>query len=44
MSHAIPFPAWRALAARGYWQALQVVKQSDEKLIGGENAGARASQ
>jgi hypothetical protein len=31
-----------ALAARGYWQAFQMVKQSVEKVIGGENPGARA--
>jgi len=31
-----------ALAARGYWQAFQLVKQSVEKVIGGENPGARA--
>jgi fido (protein-threonine AMPylation protein) len=29
-----------AMAARGYWQAFQVVKQSVEKIIGGANAGA----
>ncbi len=28
-----------ALAARGYWQAFQVVRQSIEKIIQGENAG-----
>jgi len=31
-----------ALAARGYWQTFQLVKESVEKVIGGENAGARA--
>src|SRR3984893_16602569 len=31
-----------ALAARGYWQAFELVKQSVEKVIGGENPGARA--
>jgi len=31
-----------ALAARGYWQAFQLVKGSVEKVIAGENAGARA--
>jgi len=31
-----------ALAARGYWQAFQLVKESVEKVIGGENAGVRA--
>jgi hypothetical protein len=31
-----------ALAARGYWQAFQLVKSSVEKVIAGENAGARA--
>jgi hypothetical protein len=31
-----------ALAARGYWQAFQLVKESVEKVIAGENAGARA--
>jgi hypothetical protein len=30
------------LAARGYWQAFQLVKESVEKVIGGENPGARA--
>jgi len=30
------------LAARGYWQAFQLVKQSVEKVIGGENSGALA--
>jgi len=29
-----------ALAARGYWQAFQLVKGSVEKVIAGENAGA----
>ena len=28
------------LAARGYWQAFQLVKQAVEKVIAGENAGA----
>lgn len=31
-----------ALAARGYYQAFQLVKGSVEKVIGGENPGARA--
>jgi len=31
-----------ALAARGYWQAFQLVKASVEKVIAGENPGARA--
>jgi hypothetical protein len=31
-----------ALAARGYWQAFQLVKGSVEKVIAEENAGARA--
>jgi len=31
-----------ALAARGYWQAFQFVKLSVEKVIAGENPGARA--
>jgi uncharacterized protein DUF1488/Fic/DOC family protein len=31
-----------ALAARGYWQAFQLVKGSVEKVIAGENPGARA--
>ncbi|MGD0697052.1 MAG: Fic family protein [Terriglobia bacterium] len=31
-----------ALAARGYWQAFQMVKASVEKVIAGENAGACA--
>jgi len=31
-----------ALAARGYWQAFQLVKGSVEKVIAGENAGAVA--
>lgn len=31
-----------ALAARGYWEAFQLVKLSVEKVIGGENPGARA--
>ena len=31
-----------ALAARGYWQAFQLVKGSVEKVIAGENAGACA--
>ena len=31
-----------ALAARGYWQAFQLVKRSVEKVIAGENAGTRA--
>jgi hypothetical protein len=30
------------LAARRYWQAFQLVKQSVEKVIRGENSGARA--
>jgi fido (protein-threonine AMPylation protein) len=29
-----------ALAARGYWQAFQLVKKSVEEIIGGANAGA----
>ena len=29
-----------ALAARGYWQAFQLVKATVEKIIGGTNAGA----
>jgi fido (protein-threonine AMPylation protein) len=29
-----------ALAARGYWQAFQAVKEAVGKVIGGENAGA----
>jgi fido (protein-threonine AMPylation protein) len=31
-----------ALAARGYWQAFQVVKEAVGKVIGGENPGALA--
>jgi hypothetical protein len=31
-----------ALAARGYWQAFQLVKGSVEEVIAGENPGARA--
>jgi uncharacterized protein DUF1488/Fic/DOC family protein len=31
-----------ALAARGYWQAFQKVKETVEAVIGGENPGARA--
>ena len=31
-----------ALAARGYYQAFQLVKAAVEKVIGGENPGARA--
>ena len=31
-----------ALAARGYWQAFQVVKESLKKVLGGENAGTVA--
>jgi hypothetical protein len=31
-----------ALAARGYWQAFQLVKGAVERVIEGENAGARA--
>lgn len=31
-----------ALAARGYWQAFQVVKGAVEKVIGGDNPGALA--
>ncbi|HEV2521704.1 MAG TPA: DUF1488 family protein [Candidatus Acidoferrales bacterium] len=31
-----------ALAARGYWQAFQVVKGAVEKVIAGDNPGARA--
>jgi hypothetical protein len=31
-----------ALAARGYWQAFQLVKQAVEKVIAGDNPGARA--
>ena len=30
------------LAARGYWQAFQVVKESVRKVLAGENPGARA--
>jgi len=30
------------LAARGYWQAFQVVKESVSKVLAGENPGARA--
>ncbi len=33
-----------ALAARGYWQAFQRVKQSIEKVLNGENAGAVAAR
>jgi Fic family protein len=29
-----------ALAARGYWQAFQIVKGSIQKIVAGENAGA----
>jgi fido (protein-threonine AMPylation protein) len=29
-----------ALAARGYWQAFQMVKRSVEEIVGGANAGA----
>jgi fido (protein-threonine AMPylation protein) len=29
-----------ALAARGYWQAFQAIKEAAGKVIGGENAGA----
>jgi len=32
------------LAARGYWQAFQLVRGSVEKVIAGENAGARARE
>jgi hypothetical protein len=32
-----------ALAARGYWQAFQRVKQSVEKVLGNQNAGLIAS-
>ncbi len=32
-----------ALAARGYWQAFQQVKQSLEKVLNGQNAGTVAS-
>jgi len=31
-----------ALAARGYWQALQLVKKEVEKVIAGENPAALA--
>jgi len=31
-----------ALAARGYWQAFQLVKRAVEKVIGGDNPGALA--
>jgi hypothetical protein len=31
-----------ALAARGYWQAFQIVKESVEKVIAGDNPGTRA--
>jgi hypothetical protein len=31
-----------ALAARGYWQAFQAVKQTIEKVLGGANSGALA--
>jgi fido (protein-threonine AMPylation protein) len=31
-----------ALAARGYWQAFKVVKESVSKVLGGANPGARA--
>ena len=31
-----------ALAARGYWLAFRVVKQTVEQVIGGQNSGARA--
>jgi fido (protein-threonine AMPylation protein) len=30
---------WDALAARGYWQAFNAVKNSIEKILDGENAG-----
>ena len=33
-----------ALAARGYWQAFQLVKQSVEDVLGGANPGARARE
>ena len=33
-----------ALAARGYWQAFQLVKRSVEAVLGGENPGARARE
>lgn len=33
-----------ALAARGYWQAFQAVKQSIEKVLRGENAGRMADR
>jgi Fic family protein len=33
-----------ALAARGYWQAFQLVKRSIEAVLGGENPGARARE
>jgi hypothetical protein len=33
-----------ALAARGYWQAFQVVRQSVEKVLGGQNAGSVADK
>lgn len=33
-----------ALAARGYWQAFQAVKQSIEKVLGGQNAGSVADK
>ncbi len=33
-----------AMAARGYWQAFQVVKESVQKIISGENAGKVVDQ
>ena len=33
-----------ALAARGYWQAFQAVKQSIEKVLSGDNAGRIAGR
>lgn len=33
-----------ALAARGYWQAYQEVRNSVEKVLGGDNPGLRADQ
>ena len=33
-----------ALAARGYWQAFQAVKESIQKILGGKNAGLVADE
>jgi hypothetical protein len=33
-----------ALAARGYWQAFQLVKRSVEAVLGGQNPGARVRE